>query len=180
LQPSIALSIYNQCQDISLTSPVCYIHGGRWHVAPNQEIDINTIMMNRLESDSREGILEGVLIYRIQRKNTVFADSFHNESKQIRLLIAWRIENIKELHVCALLIEHDSELDEDKLRKLHQKYWHSLKARADLIESNWMLRDATVLTTTIKAMNGGYGWDIFIAKGIKNNVERPLRIDVKR
>jgi hypothetical protein len=82
--------------------------------------------------------------------------------------------------VRALLVEHDGELDEDKLRKLYRKYWHSLNELVDPIRSNWLLNDATVLSTTVVVMNGGYRWDIFISEGIKENLETPLWIDAER
>jgi hypothetical protein len=84
----------------------------------------------------------------------------------------------KELHVCALLVEHDSELDEHKLKRLYQKYWHLLKTQINPIGSNWLLDDATALLTTIKVMNGDYRWDIFITKEIKS--KRLIWIDTAR
>jgi hypothetical protein len=73
-----------------------------------------------------------------------------------------------------LLVEHESELDEDKLMWLHQKYWHSLDTQVDTIESNWQLNDATVLKTKVNTMNGSYRWDIFISKGMGYSGKRPL------
>jgi hypothetical protein len=133
LQSPISLNIRNRCQGINLTFPVYFIHGGRWHVAPDQEIDFNAVMQNCLEFDVGQDILEGTLVYRIQRKHT---ESVQDGSKRTHLLVAWHVERTRGLHVRALLIEHDNELDEDKLRRLHQKYWHSLGAWVNPIASN--------------------------------------------
>jgi hypothetical protein len=179
LQPSIAFNIYNQCQTIKLTSPVYFIHGGKWHAALDQKIDTNAIMRNHLELDSRVDILEGVLMYRLQRKYTMFSKFFNDESRLIQLLVVWRIEYANELYVRALLVEHDSELDEDKLKRLYQKHWYLLGTQVDPIERNWRLRDGKGLITTIETRNEGYKWDIFITEG-KDGIVRPLWIDIDR
>jgi hypothetical protein len=79
-----------------------------------------------------------------------------------------------------VLVEHEKEIDEDKMRRLHQKYWHLLKKFASSIRSNWLLDDATILGTTVKTMNGGYRWDIFISERIDDYVRKPRWIDVER
>jgi hypothetical protein len=177
LQPLVTLNIHNQCKSISLTSPVYFIRGGKWHATPDHKIDANTIMRNYLEHDSREDILEGALIYRIQKRNTIFA-KFFQESKHIQFLVVWRIEHTKELYIRALLIEHESELDEDKLRRLHQKHWYTLKTNVRPIKSDWVLNDGTMLTTTI-ITNEDHSCSIFITEG-KDNSMKPLWIDVDR
>jgi hypothetical protein len=161
LQSPVLLNIHNQCQSINMTSPVYFIHGGRWPTAPGPEIDMNTVMQNRLEFDSEQDILEGALVYRIQRRHL---ESTQDKLKHIWLLVAWNGKHTKELHVCALVVEHNKRLDEDRLRKLYQKRWPLLKERANITEGNWTLNDMTKLTTTISARNGGYRWDIFISE----------------
>jgi hypothetical protein len=159
------------------------MHGGRWYTVPDPEVNFNAAMKNYLGFDSGQDILEGALIYRIQRIQHVESDkSVHDKSKDIQLVVAWHVEHKKELHVRVLLVEHDREFDwdEDKLRRLHQKYWHSLNTQTDPIKSNWLLDNMMVLTTTIKVMNEGYRWDISIYEGSKSNVERPLWIDIER
>jgi hypothetical protein len=158
LQSLVSLNVHNWCQDINLTSPVYFIHGGRWHVVPDQEIDANAVMQNRLEFDVKRDILEGVLVYRIQGKHV---ESAQDESKHIWLLVAWNREYTKGLDVCALLVENNKQLDEDRLKKLYQSHWPSLGEQA---KSNWTLNDTTMLKTTIRVMNGGYRWDIFISE----------------
>jgi hypothetical protein len=74
--------------------------------------------------------------------------------------------------VRSLLTEHNKKLDENKLRKLHQKHWHLFNTQDNSTKSNWILNDKTTLTTTIKETNGGYGWDIFVSEGIKYNDEK--------
>jgi hypothetical protein len=153
---------------------------GRWHVVPDQEIDVDTVMRNCIEFSSRQDILEGALVYRIQRKHAEYDRPAQDRSKCIQLLVAWHVEHTKELHMRALLIEHDGELDEDKLRQVYQKYWHSLDTLVNSTEMNWLLDDATMLETKIKAMNGDYRWDIFISEGSKYYAKRPLWLDTTR
>jgi hypothetical protein len=183
LQSSVvSLNIHNQCQDINLTSPVYFIHGGKWHVVPDQEIGVEAVMRNHIEFDSRQDILEGIMAYRIQRQCTGSDKFIQGESKNIQLLVTWSSEYTKELHVRALLVEYDKEFNwnEDMLRQLHQKYWQLLKERIHPIRRNWMLDDATVLATTIKAMNGCYRWDIFISERVGDDVYGPLWINAER
>jgi hypothetical protein len=182
LQSLVSLNIHNQYQDIDLASPVYFTNGGRWNVAPDQEMDVNTVMRNHIEFDSRQDILEGILTYRIHRHHTESDQSVQDESKCIWLLVVWCVEYTKGLHVHALLVEHDKNLewDEDKLRWLHQKCWYSLDAWINPTRNNWLLDDAAVLATTIEVMNGGHRWDIFISKGNNDNDMKPLWIDVER
>jgi hypothetical protein len=90
---------------------------------------------NCIEFDFGQHILKGSLVYKIQRKHTNVAKSSHDESKYIQLLITWHVEHTKDSHVRALLVEHNSELDEDKLKRLYQKYWHLLNTRVDPIKT---------------------------------------------
>jgi hypothetical protein len=179
LQSPISLNIYNQSQIINLTSPIYFMHNGKWHIMPDQGIDMNTVMRDHIEFDAEQDILEGALLYKIQKKREEFDKFTQDESKCIELLAIWHVEHIKELHVRTLLVEHNGELDEDKLSQLHQKYWHLLDTWVDPIENEWQLNDATV-RTKIKTMNGGYRWDIFIYEEVGYNDKRPLWIDTTK
>jgi hypothetical protein len=182
LQPLVSLNIYHRCQNINLTSPAYFTNGGRWNVAPDQEIDANAIVRSRIEFDSKQDILKGILAYRIHIQHTESDQSVQDESKCIWLLVVWRAEHTKGLHVHALLVGHNKkfEWDEDKLRWLHQKCWHSFNAWIHPTRNNWLLDDTAVSETTIKVMNGGHRWDIFISEGNNDNVMKPLWIDVER
>jgi hypothetical protein len=84
LQFPVSLNIYNWRQDFDPISPVIYIHGGRWRVAPVQEMDTFNLMMNRLEFGSRQDMLEGALICGIQRKkHTEYDKLIQNELEPI-------------------------------------------------------------------------------------------------
>jgi hypothetical protein len=182
LRSSVSLNIRNRYQVIKLTSPVHFIHGGKWYAVPDQEIDINAVMRDRIEFDSGQDVLEGALVYNMQRQHTKSDKLIQNEPKYIQLLVSWRVECTKELHVHALLVEHDKEFnwDEDKLRRLYQKYWHSLKAWVSPITINWLLDDATVLMATVIIRNGDYKWNVFISERMGDGIERPLWVDAKR
>jgi hypothetical protein len=178
LQLPMLLNLYNQCQDINLTLSVYFTHSGRWHITPDQKIDADAAMQNRIELDSGQDILEGALVYRIQRRQHIESDRL----KDIELLVTWHIDHAERSHIRALLVEHREEFNwnEDKLRELHQKCWQPLDAWINPIGSNWLSDDTSVLATTIKAANRGYRWDIFISKGEGDNVKRPLWIDAER
>jgi hypothetical protein len=179
-QSPLLLNIYNRCQDANLITPVYFMSGGKWHVAPYQTIDVDTVMQNRIEFYSRKGILEGALIYRIQRKHDESDGTTQDKSKCVQLLVVLYVDHTEGLNVRALLVEHSKKLAKyEQLKRLYQKYWHLLKAQVNFAGSNWLLYDATMLTTTVKAMNGDYRWDIFISEG-ENGIEKPLWINVER
>jgi hypothetical protein len=197
LQSPVSLNIHNQCQDINLIYPVCFVHGGKLHVAPDQEINIDAVMKNYLEPNTGQNALEGTLVYRIQRKHAGSDEFVRNEPKQIQLLVVWHTEHKRYSNIRAVLVEHDKELDEDKLKELYRKCWQPLRVWVSPTKNNWLLDDTTVLETTITEMNEGYGWDIFISEKstddyVKqidirasvqrkdNYVMRPLWIDTKR
>jgi hypothetical protein len=169
LQLPIPLNIHNWCQDINLTSPVYFMYGGRWHVAPDQKIHTDSVMQNCLEFDVGQDVLKGALAYKLQRKH---AKSTQDESNRIWFIVAWHGEHTKGLHVHALLVKHNKKLNRHGLRKLYRKRWLLLKAQSDATRGTWTLNDTTVLETKIKVMNGGYKWDIFISERIKYNVKR--------
>jgi hypothetical protein len=180
LQSQISLNMYNRYQGINLISPVYFIHGGRLHAAPDQKIDVNAVMRNCIEFDSGQDILEGALVYKILRQHVESDKLIQDKSEHIQLLVSWYADHTKMLHVRAVLVEHDRELDEGELRQLHQKCWQSLNVWVNPIRSNWLLDDDdVVLMTAVKVMNSGYRWDVFTSKGVKDNVERPLWIDAE-
>jgi hypothetical protein len=158
LQSSVLLNIHNQCRSISLTSTVYFIYGGKWHTVPDPEIDVNTVMQNRIESDAEQDILKGALVYKVQRRHV---ESAQDKSRHIWLLVVWHGERTEGLHVCASLIEYNKRLDESRLKKLYQKHWPLLEEQS---KSKWALDDTTMLKTAIGVMNGGYRWDIFISE----------------
>jgi hypothetical protein len=174
------LNIHNQCQDISLASPVYFVHGGKWHVVPGQKIDVNAVMMNRIETNFRQDMLEGALVYKIQRQYVKSDKSTQDESKHTQLLIAWHVDHTKRLNVRSVLVEHDGELDRDELKQLHQKCWQSLNAWINPIRSSWLLDGEAVSIMTIKITNRGYRQDIFISEGTGDGFKRPLQIDAER
>jgi hypothetical protein len=153
--------------------------GGKWHVTPCQEIDVNGVMQNCIEFCSRKDVLEGALVYRIQRKHDESDRTTRDKSKSVQLLVVLHVDHTEGLNVRALLVEHGKKLVKYKLKRLYRKYWHLLKAHVNPNGSNWLLYDATVLTTTVKTMNGDHRWDIFISEG-EDGIERPLWINVKR
>jgi hypothetical protein len=162
LQSLISLNIHNQCQDIKLISPVYFIHGGKWRAALDQRIDVNTVMKNCVEFDAKQDTLEGALAYKIQH-----VGSDQDESKHHWLLIAWHSEYTSGLHVCALVVEHNKQIDKDRLRKLYQKRWHSLNAQVNATGDNWILNDTTKLATIMNVTNGGYKWNLSISEETK-------------
>jgi hypothetical protein len=165
LQSPLSFNIYNQSKAINLTSPIYFIHGGKWHVAPDQEISANTVMRTCLELDSEQDTQGGALVYRVQKKHAEPDKLIQDESKHIQLLVVWSYEH-EYLDVRTMLVEHDEEFawDEDKLWRLYQKCWEPLIAWVNPLINNWLLDDATMLGTAVRGMDVGCGLDIFISE----------------
>jgi hypothetical protein len=186
------VTVRNQYSDIELVSPVYFCNHGSYNEYPIERTDIGAMMKIGF-SFGLDKLPGGILMYKVQRKRGVMSDRqpkadatptevVEDTSKTMRLLVVWEIEHFRDLRVYIVLVEHDNELewDEDRLSELHQKRWHSLNAWIDSTRNNWLLDDGAVLETTIKVMNGGHRWDIFISEGSNDNVRRPLWIDVER
>jgi hypothetical protein len=181
-QSPVSLNIYNWREDIDLISPVYFIHGGKCHIVADQKIDNDAVMSNLLEFDSKQDIQCGILIYRMQKKHIKSGKLIQDEFKHIQLLVVWRIDHTEGLNIRALMIEHKKlDWNEDKLRRLYQKCWHPLDILINPIRRNWLLDDATVLTTVVSVMNGGYKWNVFIPEERTSDyVMRPLWINTRR
>jgi hypothetical protein len=185
IQPSFKLNIHNQCSNVDLVSPTyatsdeleCYR-------APDHNVCVGGMTRAGFIIYKPGSLSYIVLIYRLQRKQQHESTGISKDTSNIsQLLVICKFSESQESYAGMLLVEHDKKLDwdEDKLKQLHQKYWHLLNVLVDPIRSDWLLNDKkTVLATTIKAMNGGYRWDIFISEEERNNAERPLWIDAER
>jgi hypothetical protein len=164
----IPLYIHNWCQDIYLTSPVYFIRGGRWYVVPNQRIHIDAIMQSCLGFNVGQDVLEGALAYRLQEK---YAKSDQDKLSHIWFVVAWHGEHTKGLRIHTLLVKHNEELNEYKLKELYRKRWPLLE-KANITRGHWLLDDTTTLETTIKVMHKGHRWDIFISGRINYHIKR--------
>jgi hypothetical protein len=181
LKLPVLLSIHNQCQCINLLSPVHFMYGGKWHIVPDQEIDANTVMRNCIEFDSGQSVPNGALVYRIQRRHAESDKIIQDESKNLQLMLTLGGKYASEFNVRVLLVEHDKEFNQNEIWTLCEKYWILLNLRPIFIRSTWLLDDATMLTTTVKAMDGGYGWNVFISEARKDSyIMRPLWLDAER
>jgi hypothetical protein len=138
------------------------MHGGKWRAALDQEISVNVTMQNRIEFDAKQDILKGALVYKIQHIEADQDESTHNW-----LLIAWHSEYTSGSHVRALVVEYNKQLDGDRLRRLYEKRWDSLRAQDNATGGSWSLNDTTKLVTTVNVTNGGYKWDISISEETK-------------
>jgi hypothetical protein len=183
LESPVLLNIYNQCQGINLISPVCFLGSGKCvGVVLEQKIDAFCAGRNFFMFYPGQDILEGILVYKMQIKHAEPDEFIQDKSKSIQILIAWHVENKKKLDVRVLLVEHERKFnwDENKLRKLYQKYWHIFMVWLHPTGFNCMLNDTTILVTTVNIMNGGYRWDIFISERMGDNTIRPLWVNTER
>jgi hypothetical protein len=181
-QPSFKLNIHNKCLNVDLISP---------KYATSDELECHRPSGHKVCSGDtmRSGFIIksdnesfGVLTYRLKKRQTRESTGINRHTASVsQILVVWRISKSKEIYVDVLLVEHGEWFDcnKDKLRRLYQKYWHPLNAWVNPIESSWLLDNTTALRTTVKAMNGNHGWDIFISEEMGNNVRRPLWINAE-
>jgi hypothetical protein len=185
LKLPVTLKIHNQSQNINLASPVYFNLNGKWHVAPDSEIGVNAVMESSLESnpdslsatesDPEEDTMNGALIYKIQRQNAKFS-----RAEDVYLLVIWRVKGAEEPSIYALLIEYKDRITKAKMKRICRVYWSSIEAMVNPTRGDWRLDDATMLTTRVKVVNGGYRWDIFVSDGVENEPMDPLEVDPNR
>jgi hypothetical protein len=184
IQPSFKLSIYNQCLNVDLVSPV-YITDRRseCYMAPNQKVYAGNMMRSSFIIKSGYESY-GALIYRLKRKQSHKSIKIGKDTSIVaQLLVIWRISERKELYADVLLIEHDKELDLDKkhLKELRYKNISQLRMYPAPAIETWLSNDNTALKTTPDIMNGGQLLNITISQIERYNyVRMPAHIDPER
>jgi hypothetical protein len=185
IRPSFKLTIHNQCLNVSLTPPV-YVTGDglECHRPPDYKVYAGDTMKSGFIIKS-DNVSYGVLIYRLQRKQSHESTEIGKDtSNVVHLLVIWKIPDSKMLYADVLLIEHTEALiwNEDNLNKLYHKNRSRLKKYNDTVSYVWSMDHNTALKTTFSArvLKGNPKLSISISEEKDEHAIRPLCVDLER
>jgi hypothetical protein len=177
------LNIHNQCLNVSLASPV-YVTSNKLecHRPPDYKVYIGDTMKSGFIINKSGDASYGVLIYRLQRKQTYEYTKINKATSSVtQLLVVWRVSEFKELHADALLVEHNKRFDEGDLRKLYRKNFDRFRWFTYSATKTWLLDDNTALRTIFEIMNEGCLLSITISEVEKDDGTRtPVHIDPEK
>jgi hypothetical protein len=189
LQLPACVTIYNQCSNIKLTSPVYFGNGVECPKLSNQQIDIGIKMNASFEINITQEVFEGALLFKLQR----YSDNQYNmdmsttetnksEATHVHMLAIWKVKDSKSF-IRITLVEHTKKFtwNEDKLRKLYHKNRGWLKEYCT-ISDIWLVDNNMVFKTTFGArvLKGTTELSISISEERYDYAMRPLSIDFKR
>jgi hypothetical protein len=127
------MTIDNQHPNIELVSPVHFCNCGEYYEYPVKRTDDGVMMNIRFIFGLGKGNSRGILTYKVQRNaglehqssiDPMSAKIIEEALKRTRLLITWEIEAFEEPKIKVILAEYENEsdLDEDKLEQLYEKF----------------------------------------------------------
>jgi hypothetical protein len=188
------VAVHNLHPDIELISPVYFCSCEKYDEYLVKRTDVGVMMKIGFRFDLGQDRFGGILVYEVQRKGNTKSDHqpradttsavvVGDTSKMMRILVAWKIEGLKEPRVYIVLVEYDSELvlNEDKLARSYDKINDQL-LRYDFSKSTWLVCDSIALMATCEVVwEEGFELKIIISEGVEDkNIMNPMRIDSER
>jgi hypothetical protein len=174
------MTINNQCSNIKLTSPVCFIKNATYHTQFPQQVDSKSRINVNFITGIDEGTFGGALLYRLQRKDSNEPDEDTLVSTQ--LLVLWRCK-LGSFYSFAAPIEHENTLiwNEDKL----EEFYHIYDSQYDIVPlfdcKICSLNDNAALKVKCRWSHGGFKMNIIISEEEKQSLlKKPWWIDSDR
>jgi hypothetical protein len=184
IQPSVKLSLHNQCLNVDLISPT-YITGEELecYKPPDYKACVgNTISSSFIIKSGNES--DGALICKLQKKRMHGStEAGEDTSSATHLLVVWKISKSNELYVDVLLVEHDKvfDWDKDNLKYLYHKNFGRFKWFTDSATEKWLWDNDVALMITSEIMNEGQLLNVTISEVERDNgMKTPLHIDLER
>jgi hypothetical protein len=190
LQFPSCVTIYNQCSNTKLVSPVYFSNGMAYPKLSCQQIEIGTEMGACLEINATQYDFEGALLSKLKiysnkqyNMGALTTETNKNEAAHVYMLAAWKVKDTKPF-VRVVLIKHTKEFtwNEDKLKKLYYENCQWLKEH-DTVSDAWFVDDNMILKTSFKVrdLKGNFELSISISEEEKNDYAmRPLCVDLER
>jgi hypothetical protein len=183
----VKLTIHHQFPGIELVSPVYASDCATCYLSPDQKVDVGSTMQASFNIDPGRNESIGALLYKLQKKNAGQSneDGIFSEEEEActQLLMIWKVNSSREFFVVSDLIEHDNYVwDRDRLMEFAE-YCRLFNAQHGPIEETWLIRDNTVLMTSLNiAREVCYKLEMTISEtSIKDDdTQRPRYIDVDR
>jgi hypothetical protein len=191
LQLPACVTIYNQCSNIKLLSPIYFSNGAVCSQLSGRKIDVVTKARVCFEISPTQDDFEGALLFKLQRysnsqynMNALDTETNNNETTHIHILIVWKMKESKPfLHIA--LVKHTKEFtwNEDELRKLYDKNrgwlreYHNTTSNAWLMDNNMVLK----MISKIRGTRECFELSIFISEEVGDKYAmKPLCIDTRR
>jgi hypothetical protein len=184
---SFKLNIHNQCSNVDLTSPV-YITDDKLecHRPPDHKVNVGGTMRSGFIICSSDYVSYGVLIYRLQRKQShEYIKINEYASRVFYLLVVWSVSESNKLYTDVLLVEHDEiferfDWNEDNLGELYHKNINQFRLFLDSVTETWLLDDNVALMSTFEIMNENRILDITISEVKEDSDARtPVHINLE-
>jgi hypothetical protein len=185
------ITIFNQCLNVSLVSPVYFGNGVVCPKLSNQPIDIGAKICASFEINATQDEFESALLCKLQRYSdnqynidTLTAETNENVATYFYMLVAWKVKDAKSFAYVAL-VEHAKEFtwNEYKLRKSYNKNHSRFKEYDSVIIDTWLMDDNTVLKTTFMVTDSKKNFELSISiseEGKDNYAMRPFRIHLEK
>jgi hypothetical protein len=191
LKLSPCVTIYSQCSNIKLLSPVYFGNGATCPQLSSQQIDTSTKMIACFEINATQDDFEGALLFKLQRYSdsqydidTSITETDKSGATHLHMLVAWKGKDSKPfLHIA--LVEHAKEFtwNEDELRKLYDKNRGWLKEYDNVTSNVWLMNNNMVvkMVSKVRGIKENFELSIFIYEEEMNKYAmKPLCIDLKR
>jgi hypothetical protein len=183
----VKLIFHHQFHGIELVSPTYASRRATCHLQPDQNVDDGSITQAGFKIMSSHKSRFGVVMYRLQRKNTDLSnvDAIPNEEETCtQLVTVWKINRSKKFSATSYLLEHDKDRvwDDNRLLQLARDY-NPVNIQYNTIEDTWLTHDRTVLTTILEFdfNPSDVVLNIAISEGVEDgHTKRPERINLKR
>jgi hypothetical protein len=183
----IKLVIHRQCTGIKLVSPMYASDGLICYLSPDHRVDAGSIAQIRFNVDLTQSESVGILMYKLQRKNTEQSNEDTTSSEEVTctpLIMIWNINSFNDFYVYSRVIEQDKGYvwDRDKLMKLAERY-SLFGVQHGPIKDTWLTSDNTALTTSLDAIHEEecYKLEMTISEAsISDNTQKPWYIDLDR
>jgi hypothetical protein len=166
------VTINNQCTNIVLTSPVCFIKDTKCHIQFPQQVNPKSIIKANFLISIERDMFGGALLYHLQRKEDISTD--------IQLLVIWGYKYNRP-YSDTWLIEHKSTLvwNEDMLKRLHDVYNNQSSLHISI--KNWLLDNNTMLKIVCETLHGDFKMEVIIFEETHQHLPiEPLWIDSTR
>jgi hypothetical protein len=123
------------------------------YISPDQRVDVGSTMQAGFNIDLTQDEVIGVLMYRLQRRNTDQSDEgtmSSEDASYIQLVMIWKVNRPGEFLVVSDLVEHDKGhiWSRDMLMGLTNCYG-LFNIRHGPIENTWLMCDHKVLMTSL-------------------------------
>jgi hypothetical protein len=187
---TMVMIVHNQYPDIKLVSPVYLCNHGTYYTYPVRKTNAGTMMEIEFRSDPDQNKIDGILMYKMQRKRktrsnhrSIIDKVIEEASKMMRLLVIWRIECSGEPKVNIMLIEYNNEfvLNEDRLAQFYEEV-NDIPSGYDLPICTWLVCNNTVLKVEYRLVRKAVlESNIIIYKGAEDkHTMKPIWIDSTR